>query len=52
MLFLFVQIFDVPITGGANRPAIYELIPGETLLDLINFSGGFSESFMVLKKLM
>ena len=45
VIFVRSKIFDVPITGGTNRPAIYELMPGETLLDLINFSGGFSESF-------
>ncbi len=32
------------IEGEVIRPAIYELKPGETLADLIEFAGGFSSS--------
>jgi protein involved in polysaccharide export with SLBB domain len=31
------------VDGAVRRPAIYELRSGETLSELINFSGGFSE---------
>jgi protein involved in polysaccharide export with SLBB domain len=29
------------MTGRVVRPAIYELVPGETMRDLINAAGGF-----------
>ena len=32
----------VEISGEVNRPAIYELLPSETLKDIIEFSLGFS----------
>jgi protein involved in polysaccharide export with SLBB domain len=35
----------VPISGGINTPAIYEMLSGEKLSDLIKFSGNFSYSF-------
>ncbi len=31
----------IEIEGGINRPYKYELIPSETIEDLINFAGGF-----------
>jgi len=39
---LFVPVIKtlVTIEGAVNRPMSYELLPGETLTDLINFSGG------------
>ena len=43
------DVVFVPVHGGfaklageVNRPAVYELRPGETLRDLIQFAGGFS----------
>lgn len=33
----------VEIAGEVKRPALYETLPGETLQDVINFSGGFSD---------
>jgi polysaccharide biosynthesis/export protein len=35
----------VPITGGINTPAIYEMLSGEKLSDVIKFAGNFSYSF-------
>lgn len=35
----------VPISGGIMNPAIYELLPGENLRDLLSFSGGLSSNF-------
>lgn len=32
----------VEIGGEVNRPAIYELMPGETLRDVVNMAGGFT----------
>ncbi len=33
----------VSLSGQVKRPAIYEVIPGESLRDVINFGGGFSD---------
>jgi polysaccharide export outer membrane protein len=35
--------FHVPVTGGVNTPAIYELKSGETIEDVISFASGFSQ---------
>jgi polysaccharide biosynthesis/export protein len=35
----------VPITGGINTPAIYEILSGEKLSDVIKFAGNFSYAF-------
>lgn len=37
--------YHIPVTGGVGREAIYEILPGENLNDLIKFSGGFGSSF-------
>ena len=36
--------FSVPISGGVNNPAVYDISPGETLEDLLAFAGGFSQN--------
>jgi len=33
----------VQMAGEIKRPALYEVLPGETLQDVINFGGGFSD---------
>ena len=33
----------VEMSGEIKRPALYEVLPGETLQDVINFSGGFTD---------
>lgn len=33
----------VEMAGEIKRPALYEVMPGETLQDVINFAGGFSD---------
>ena len=33
----------VTLTGEVKRPGIYEVLPGETLHNVINFAGGFNE---------
>jgi protein involved in polysaccharide export with SLBB domain len=45
VIFVAPPSFQVPISGGVNRPAIYEILPNETLEDIIELAGGFSESF-------
>lgn len=42
---IFIQPleFSVPISGGVNKPAIFDISPGETLEDLLTFAGGFSQ---------
>jgi protein involved in polysaccharide export with SLBB domain len=34
----------VTLTGQVKTPAIFEVLPGETLKDVIGFAGGFTES--------
>ena len=43
---IFIQPleFSVPISGGVNIPAIFDISPGETLEDLLAFAGGFSQN--------
>lgn len=45
IIFVHPVSFLVPISGGINNPAIYEIIRGETLSQALNFAGGFSEGF-------
>ncbi|MEO6521234.1 MAG: SLBB domain-containing protein [Mucilaginibacter sp.] len=35
---------QVSLTGQVKTPAIFEVLPGETLKDVIGFAGGFTES--------
>ena len=37
--------FHVPVSGAANNNAIYEILEGESIEDVINFAGGFSQNF-------
>jgi protein involved in polysaccharide export with SLBB domain len=41
VVFVPVHGTRVQVTGAVRRPAIYELGPGETLVDLIRVAGGF-----------
>lgn len=45
IIFVHPVSFLVPISGGVNNPAIYEILRGETLTQALNFAGGFSEGF-------
>lgn len=45
IIFVHPISFQVPISGGVNNPAIYEIMKGETLVQALNFAGGFNESF-------
>ncbi len=42
---IFIKPIDffVPVTGGVNKPALFDIKDGETLADLISFAGGFSQ---------
>ncbi|MFO7892661.1 MAG: SLBB domain-containing protein [Longimicrobiales bacterium] len=42
VIFVPVPHDQVSIEGEVARPAIYELMPGETLVDLIGFAGGLN----------
>lgn len=44
--------FQVPIAGGVHNSAIFELTDDETLKDLIDFAGGFNESFYGFNKVL
>lgn len=35
--------FFVPISGGVNKPALFDIKTGETLADLVRFAGGYSQ---------
>jgi protein involved in polysaccharide export with SLBB domain len=41
VVFVPVHGTRVQVTGAVRRPSIYELGPGETLLDLVRVAGGF-----------
>jgi polysaccharide export outer membrane protein len=41
VVFVPVHRGFVKLAGEVTRPAIYELLPGETLRDLVQFAGGF-----------
>ncbi len=43
IIFVQPKTFEVPVTGGVTYPAIFEIMDGETVNDVINFAGGFSE---------
>jgi protein involved in polysaccharide export with SLBB domain len=45
---VFPQEFLVPISGGVSTPGIYEIERGETLADLLKFSGGTSANSQFL----
>jgi polysaccharide export outer membrane protein len=44
VLFVPVHSAMVQVAGKVNRPAIYEMKPGETLRDVIGFAGGLDPS--------
>lgn len=37
--------FVVPISGGVNFEALFEILPGESVINGITFAGGFSSGF-------
>lgn len=37
--------YRVPVSGGVNNQAIYEVLPGETAAKVISFASGFSYAF-------
>ena len=51
-IFVAPSSIQIPISGAVNNPAIYEALPDESLHDLINFAGGFSESFAGFNSVM
>lgn len=34
--------FQVALTGSVNRPGVYELLPGETMQELLQYAGGYT----------
>lgn len=44
-IFVTPSAIQIPVSGGVNNPGIYETLPEESLHDLIQFAGGFSENF-------
>lgn len=51
-LYVHPLSFRVPVSGGVNSQAIFEVVPGETAEDLIKFASGFSENFEGFNQLM
>lgn len=43
--------FYVPISGGVNNEAIYDVKDGETVQDIISFAGGFSQDTYMVDKI-
>jgi protein involved in polysaccharide export with SLBB domain len=44
-IFVHPSSFQIPISGGINRPGIFEILQGEKLSDIILHASGFHESF-------
>lgn len=44
-IFVHPVSFTAPISGGVNYPAIFEILPNESVQDAITFAGGFSSGF-------
>ena len=44
-IFVHPSSFLVPVSGGVNYEALFEILPGETAGSAIKFAGGFSEGF-------
>ena len=44
-IFVHPLSYRVPVSGGVNNQAIYELLPGETAADIISYASGFSYAF-------
>ncbi len=51
-IFVHPRKFHVPVAGGINNSAIYELTNEESLDDLIKFAGGFNENFYGFNKVL
>jgi len=44
-IFVNPTALNIPISGGVNIEAIFEILPSETIDDAIRYAGGFSQSF-------
>ena len=44
-IFVHPLSYRVPVSGGVNNEAIYEVLPEETAADIISYASGFSHSF-------
>jgi len=50
ILFIPIRFSTNPVSGLVKRPAIYELLPNETLNDIINYAGGLkANSHQIIK---
>ena len=43
-IFVSPSSLNIPVSGGVNNSAIYEALPNQTIAEMINFAGGFSEN--------
>lgn len=46
IIFVKPKSFEVPVSGGVSRQALYELLPRETIYDAIKFAGDISPYFI------
>jgi len=44
-IFVHPLSYRVPVSGGVNKQAIYEALPGETAAEIISYASGFSHAF-------
>ena len=44
-IYIHPRSFVVPISGGVNFEALFEILPGESVMNGITFAGGFSSGF-------
>jgi protein involved in polysaccharide export with SLBB domain len=48
-IYIHPRSFVVPISGGVNFEALFEMLPGESVINGITFAGGFSSGFAGFK---
>ena len=45
VIFVEASGFNIPVSGGVNNNAIFEMLEGESIGDAINFASGFSTDY-------
>lgn len=46
IIFVKPKSFEVPVSGGVSRQALYEMLPKETIFDAIKFAGDISPYYI------
>ena len=51
-LFIAPISLQIPVTGGVNNSALFEGVEGDSIADMIEYAGGFSDSFNGFKNVL